>query len=134
MGLVSYISDRVRGKAPKGARRSKSWGKVRREHLKKSSRCVVCSKRKKLEVHHIIPFYLAPHLELESSNLLTLCRGTFNCHLLVGHLGDYRAINPKCGNDVWLMSKRLEKGREMAARAREVYEDNFKGKVAQVDG
>ncbi|MBN2579121.1 MAG: HNH endonuclease [Pirellulales bacterium] len=49
----------------------------------------------KLEVHHIVPYKIAPHRELDSNNLITLCRGPMNCHLTFGHLGSYRSWNQR---------------------------------------
>ena len=94
---IRFITDRIQGKAEKGARRHKSWRKVRLEHLEKNPTCFICGGKKKIEVHHIIPFYLAPDMELNPKNLMTLCENKkygINCHLLVGHLGNYRRINP----------------------------------------
>lgn len=73
-------------------RRSKDWPKVRKAHLLTQPNCAVCGGRKKLEVHHIIPYHINRALELEPSNLITLCESKkygLNCHLAVGHLGDY---------------------------------------------
>jgi 5-methylcytosine-specific restriction endonuclease McrA len=47
-----------------------------------------------LQVHHIVPFSTAPDLELEPSNLITLCMGEFDCHLRLGHGGSFRHYNP----------------------------------------
>jgi hypothetical protein len=50
----------------------------------------------KLDVHHIRPFHLHPDLELEPSNLITLCeadKGGVNCHLFIGHLGNFKSFN-----------------------------------------
>ncbi len=57
---------------------------------------------KKVEVHHIQPFHIRPDLELDPSNLLTLCeakRYGVNCHLAWGHAGDYRAVNTDVERD-----------------------------------
>jgi len=50
----------------------------------------------KLEVHHVIPFQVDSSLELVPSNFVVLCEGkkTINCHLIVGHGGDYKDFNP----------------------------------------
>jgi hypothetical protein len=47
-----------------------------------------------LQVHHILPFHLNPQLELDPSNLITLCMGKLECHLIIGHGGDYKDYNP----------------------------------------
>ena len=65
---------------------------VRKEHLKKASGLRSCGGRKEVEVHHIRPFHLDRALELEPTNLITLCNH-LRCHLLIGHLGSYRSWN-----------------------------------------
>jgi 5-methylcytosine-specific restriction protein A len=85
-------SDKVPGKA----KRSNHWPKVRKEHLEKNPTCAVCGGNKKLEVHHIRPFHLHPNLELEPTNFVTLCENMkegINCHLLFGHLGNFKSFN-----------------------------------------
>lgn len=112
INFMKTIKDRVQGKAPKGAKRSSKWRKVRREHLKKHHKCAVCKSTRKLEVHHIIPFHLAPDLELEPKNLITLCENNkygINCHLLIGHLGNYRRTNPNVQTDVLMWNIKLGK-------------------------
>ena len=73
--------------------RSKGWRKVRNNHVKENSFCACCGKTKNLEVHHKQPFHEHPELELEPSNLITLCRGSLNCHIFIGHLGDWKSYN-----------------------------------------
>jgi len=123
--MFTYLLDRVSGRAPKGAKRSKDWRKVRRDHLKKNPLCVVCHGTKKLQVHHMIPFYIAPQLELEKSNLITLCTSrkpaALNCHLLIGHLGDFQSANPDCSSDAWAWHNKLKRGKVIAARARDMH-------------
>ena len=86
-----------------GKKRSNQWPKVRKQHLSLSPACEVCGGTKKLEVHHKKPFHLHPELELDLSNLITLCendKNGVNCHLLFGHLGSYRSLNPDVDSDV----------------------------------
>jgi len=94
---IDAIKDRIVGKAPKGAKRSKRWREVRKIHLETKPACEICGLKKKVEVHHVVPFHLAPDLELHPDNLMTLCENKkygINCHLLVGHIGNYKDINP----------------------------------------
>jgi 5-methylcytosine-specific restriction endonuclease McrA len=58
-------------------------------------------KGKKLQVHHVKPFHLHPHLELDPRNLITLCeaRGRDH-HLLLGHLGEWQSHNENIRQDV----------------------------------
>lgn len=80
--------------APK--KRSPKWRMVREQHLKEHPRCEACGDDKNLEVHHLKPYHLFPDLELERSNLMTLCChgiGGMNCHLVYGHCGNWSAYS-----------------------------------------
>lgn len=110
---MKVIADRIQGKAPKGARRSKDWPAIRRQHLAEHPACAVCESTRKVEVHHLVPFHLAPDLELEPTNLLTLCenkRYGINCHLLIGHVGNYRRVNVVAELDAIVWNSKI-KGR-----------------------
>lgn len=72
-------------------KREPDWIRVREDHLANQAECVACGNANNLTVHHIKPVSLAPHLELEPSNLLTLCE---RHHLEIGHHGDWRVVNP----------------------------------------
>lgn len=75
-------------------RRSPKWKAVRRAHLEKEGWCRFCGSRSDLEVHHIEPYHLVPWKELDPQNLITLCESlNYNCHLQVGHFGDWRGYN-----------------------------------------
>ena len=116
MSLIKHIKDRLSGKVPKGHKRSSKWGKVRLEHLTKQPNCAVCGSLKKTEVHHIQPFHLKPELELDPGNLITLCESWNNgicCHLLVGHLGNYKKENPDVKKDAKQWSKKLNKNNNL---------------------
>ena len=79
-----------------GVARSSKWSAVRAAHLEAHPRCAACGRYTHLEVHHIEPFHVKPELELEPSNLLTLCDyPTASCHLHLGHLGSWAAWNPQ---------------------------------------
>lgn len=82
-------------------RRSNHWPSVRKAHLKLQPACQMCGTMDELEVHHIRPFHLHPELELEQSNLITLCekRG-HDCHFVAGHFHNWRAFNPNVIADV----------------------------------
>lgn len=84
-----------------GRERSPEWSRIEREHLLREPACAACGHKRKLQVHHIKPFHLYPQLELDPSNLITLCeaRGRDH-HLLLGHLNNWEAYNPHVRNDV----------------------------------
>lgn len=73
-----------------GVERSSKWPAVRAAHLKLFPRCDVCGTRDGVEVHHLIPVFVVPSLELASENLQTLCRPH---HWLVGHLCSWHSWN-----------------------------------------
>lgn len=92
-----------------GVARSGEWPRVRAKHLQKHPRCAVCNGRDRLNVHHVLPVHLFPHLELEPLNLLTLCesgRGGINCHLAIGHLSDFHKYNPDVKRDAAKWAKK----------------------------
>lgn len=79
------------------ATRSPKWSNVRKEHIKNNPYCIACGRDKKLEVHHIKPVHLFPDLELDPTNLVTLCADP--CHLLFGHLMDFKSWNKDVVSD-----------------------------------
>lgn len=86
--------------------RSSKWAGVRKNHLTKHPLCTACGKNKNLEVHHILPFHLFPELELEESNLITLCDGN-KCHIRIGHCFNWKAYNPFVINDSLFQYQRI---------------------------
>lgn len=108
-GMISQIRDKLQGRVPQGSKRSSQWSRVRKEYLDQNPKCAVCGGVKSLEVHHKRPFHLHPELELDPSNLITLCEAskTFNCHRLIGHLNNYRGWNPDVEKDALEWSMKL---------------------------
>jgi 5-methylcytosine-specific restriction endonuclease McrA len=84
------IIDHIQGKSPWGVSRSPKWDETRKTFLCDHPECAVCNTRKGLEVHHELPFHIAPALELDPTNLITLCR---DHHFLFGHLLDWKSFN-----------------------------------------
>ena len=94
MKIITHVIDAAHGKHPIGTARSDHWPVVRKAHLKDHPDCAVCGGNEKLQVHHIRPFHIHPELELEPTNLVTLCEsGGSNCHLLFGHLKNFKSFN-----------------------------------------
>ena len=94
--MFKHLIDAAQGKHPLSSKRSNHWPTVRKQHLALHPVCEMCGGSEKLEVHHRRPFHLHPDLELDPSNLVTLCEAKkvgANCHLLFGHLGNYRSWN-----------------------------------------
>ncbi len=111
MRLIRDLKDKIQGKLPKSAKRSGSWSRVRASFLTKNPECAACGSKKKLEVHHVVPFFLAPERELDETNLIVLCEAKTNgvtCHLFFGHLGSYRSYNIDVREDAASWRKRFE--------------------------
>ena len=85
--------------ARKESARSSHWASVRDHHLAEHPRCAACGGGKHVQVHHKKPFHEFPELELEPTNLISLCMGDPECHLRLGHGGDYKFYNPKVEQD-----------------------------------
>lgn len=99
--MLQVINDYLAGKPV--AKRSPKWQSLRKSFLF-GKRCAACGSTKKLVAHHKIPFHLKPELELDESNLIALCENkSHNCHLWIGHLGNYRSYD----NDVALEAARF---------------------------
>lgn len=79
--------------------RSTHWRMVERKHLAIHAHCQACGGACRLQVHHIVPFHVNPSMELWPSNLVTLCMGEFECHLRVGHRGNWKNSNPQVLRD-----------------------------------
>ena len=97
--------------APK---RSSKWRSVREKHLKLNPTCAACGNDSTpdLSVHRIYPFHLFPELELDPANFVTLCEsgvaGT-NCHLLLGHCGNWKDYNKNVQFDALRIRQMLRK-------------------------
>lgn len=98
--------------------RDKRWVSVRENHLFFFPRCAACNSDKKLEVHHIIPFSVDKSKELDQSNLITFCN---YCHLVIGHLRDYKRWNEFARED----AKNFWTKIEIAKIRNEDYEINW---------
>jgi 5-methylcytosine-specific restriction endonuclease McrA len=84
-------------------KRNDDWPKLRRRFKKRHPECAVCGGKSKGNnvVHHIKPYHWYPELEMEESNLITLCKSH---HLTFAHLMDYKSWNPSVRDDaaIWL--------------------------------
>ncbi len=73
------------------------WQAVRKAHLILNPNCSACGKAKKLDVHHKIPVHIDFSKELDPENLITLCSSP--CHILFGHLMDFKSWNENIEKD-----------------------------------
>jgi 5-methylcytosine-specific restriction endonuclease McrA len=86
--------------------RSPRWRTVRKEFIKNNNSCAACGSTKDLEVHHVIPVHIDESKELDMDNLITLC--SESCHILFGHLMDFKSHNPMVREDCALMSNKIK--------------------------
>lgn len=95
--VLTAVKDAIQGKPL--SLRSPKWHGVRDAFLKDHASCAACGGTVKLQVHHKQPFHLHPDLELEPTNLITLCETVTKCHLKIGHLGNWKSFNPNVVDD-----------------------------------
>lgn len=95
--------------------RSGQWPAVRAQFVKHNPKCAACGSVAELNVHHVLPFHTHPELELETDNLITLCR---THHWFVGHdpdgprgpqKPDWKKSNPSVRRDAACMLLELTK-------------------------
>lgn len=77
------------------AKRSSRWPTVEKHFREANPTCAACGGKKNLNVHHCMPFHLDPALELDPTNLITLCMGSKECHLHIGHGGSFKQYCPE---------------------------------------
>ena len=104
MSVIKTISEYFAGLPARSSR----WAAVRGAHLKRNPTCAACGTKEKLEVHHVHPFHLFPNLELEPSNLLTLCETGGNCHLFIGHHKLFKSYNLQARKDAEVLLQKIK--------------------------
>lgn len=105
--------------------RSSHWKKVREDFLDENPFCAACGSHKNLQVHHIRPYHLWPELELDPSNLISLCMDTDDCHLHIGHGGNFSCYNPRVKENAESF-KRSTSDKERSAILLEAYQKRLK--------
>lgn len=103
--MKHFVDPGAQVAAKQGLQRSPQWPGVEREHLRFEPTCMACGSTDNLQVHHVLPFHFCvllgrPELELDQRNLITLCEGANNHHLLLGHLNDWSSYNRDVRSDV----------------------------------
>lgn len=108
--IIFHARDVLQCKTSLGNLRSHQWPKIRRAHLEIQPVCQVCGGAEKVQVHHIKPFHSHPDLELDPSNLISLCeKPGHDCHLVFGHLGSFKAYNPDVSKDSKTWASKIAK-------------------------
>ena len=99
----------VQGK-PADNRRSSQWSSIRAAWIKQHPSCAACGTRESVEVHHKLPFHFpgGNKTELDPDNFISLCeRPSWNCHLRIGHSGNWQARNQHVVEDAALSLERI---------------------------
>jgi len=98
-GAVAIVRSKARERR-KDKERSPKWPHVRDVYLRQHPTCAGCGRHRALQVHHKRPYHLHPELELDQSNLIGLCMTLMRqCHLDIGHGGDFGHWNPNVDAD-----------------------------------
>jgi 5-methylcytosine-specific restriction protein A len=100
------------------AKRSDKWPTVEKHFLQANPKCAVCDGTERLNVHHCVPFHLDPTKELDPTNLITLCMGEKECHLKIGHCGNFKLYNPNIRKDAALLNTDVSAFEKVAAGAK----------------
>jgi 5-methylcytosine-specific restriction endonuclease McrA len=117
--FVNVAHSLLREHVVKRVTRSSEWHSVEKAHLKVQPFCAACGSNNRLQVHHKEPFHLDPALELDPTNLITLCMDTNECHLKLGHGDNFKAYNPNIVADVEALVKDPSVRSLLEARAKE---------------
>lgn len=101
--MINFLRDFFDPAVFGGAKRSPKWRQTKKAFAKFSPKICPCGSKKRIQLHHVIPFHIAPELELDFSNLIWLCS---KCHLLIAHLRFFPSWNEDVRKDMeWLKQK-----------------------------
>lgn len=94
IGETLKLGGKPNATAANTPRNSKFEGEAKKWLVGK--KCMICGGTLKLMAHHKYPFHLFPDLEMDENYWRPLCEGDhrLNCHLLVGHGGNFEGFNP----------------------------------------
>jgi hypothetical protein len=117
LNKINYVVSKFRTVIVRKKRSSK-WDDLQKEFLKKEPVCQICGTDKKLQVHHKKPFHDFPELELEESNLVTLCMGERECHLRIAHGSSWRTYSPNIEKYIEILKKDISKFKKIAEESK----------------
>jgi hypothetical protein len=109
--------------SPPKRTQTRAWRALAAQHLRIYPMCAACGSRSRVRPHHVVPVSVDPSRELDPLNLLSLCESYafgVNCHLFLGHGGQWSTYNPQAVRDAFeyraASALRLIHGPAMAAR------------------
>ena len=93
--------------AASGRPRSPKWAAWVKAFVR-GKKCVCCGSKGPLTGHHKVPYHVDPSRELDPTNVAPICDGT-DCHLVIGHLKDFKLFNPDFDADAAAFLSRRKK-------------------------
>jgi 5-methylcytosine-specific restriction enzyme A len=98
--------------------RSGKWRAIEKKFILENPTCAACGGKKRLNAHHEKPYHIDPADELNPDNLITLCMGPKECHLRIGHCGNFKLYNPNVKKDAARALKHPEEFDEIVENAK----------------
>jgi len=123
---IARVREAQKRELTKAASRSPKWPAARRKFLAspevQAEGCAACGSKVGLQVHHKTPFHSDPALELDPKNFIALCEyvGGLECHVFIGHGGDFKHYNPNIEADCRALRADPRLLRVIQARAKRV--------------
>ncbi len=128
--VLTIAHSLVREHITKKVARSSEWPTVRKKFMAQNPTCSSCGGTTLLQVHHCVPFHDNPDLELEPSNLITLCMSLKLCHVKIGHGGSFKSFSPTVRPDASEVRKHPDKFELVAELAEQNRKPNQPGETA----
>lgn len=94
LGHVIRVWKSKRREAKKAKERPADVTRAQHQHVLQFPNCAACGCAAHVQGHHIRPWHLAPELGAAASNFISLCMGELECHLRIGHGGNFDCWNP----------------------------------------
>lgn len=91
MSLLRRILNRIR--------RPSAVTSAQHRHVQRNPACVACGSMRSVQAHHVAPWNLFPELGADPNNFISLCESETECHLLIGHGGNFKFYNPDVVDD-----------------------------------
>lgn len=91
MSLFRRIINRIR--------RPASVTRAQHHHVARHPSCAACGSEVSVQAHHIDPYNKFPSMASNPDNFISLCEGVNECHLKVGHGGNWHYYNPTVVQD-----------------------------------
>lgn len=137
--FVRLVHSKLR-EAVKRVARSPHWSTVEKHWKNGHPSCAACGSLKHVQVHHVVPFHHEPLLELADGtgeyckltnsdgsyvcNLISLCMDKPECHLRIGHGGDFHWADTNVRADAAEVLAHPDRRSEVEERAKKFRVEN----------